>query len=197
MPAISTTRLQLHLAPAAPHLGPAQGVHQAAGFAAQVLLGGEQALHLFRQLAVALGPGLLQGLGLAGQLGQLLGQGLHQPLHRLLAGGQIALGGLLEHLQVLGGEIQESLVVAGQGLGGEGVEGIGELLLGGLQQGLLFLGAPPLLLQPGGQGLRLGLEPSRLGQPAAALPEQQQQPRRQSRQCPPEVFHAVSFSRRP
>ncbi len=186
--------LQLHLAPAAAHLGPAQGVHQAAGLAAQVLLGGEQALHLLGELAVALGPGLFQGLGLAGKLGQFLGQGLHQPFHRLLAGGQVALRGFLEHLQVLGGEVQEGLVVAGQGLGGEGVEGVGELLLGGPQQGLLLLGAATLLLQPGGQAFRFSLQAGHLGEPAPALPEQQQQARRQSRQCPQQIFHAASFA---
>ena len=56
---------QLDLAPAAAHIRSAQGVAEGAGFLLQGMLAVEQLPHLFAQLGVGHGPGLLQADRLA------------------------------------------------------------------------------------------------------------------------------------
>ena len=127
MPAISTTRFSW-ISPQRPRTcGPAQGLDQIGRLGLKLLLGFHQRLDLLGQAAVGPGPGLFHLVDLRVHLLQRFFDRLDEFLDRLLAFFQVALGRFLELLQRGLRQFEERLVVALQGLGGQGLEGVGQL----------------------------------------------------------------------
>ena len=91
-------------------------------------LGFDQAAHLLVESGIGSGARLLQFLDLVVHLVERFAHRGDHVGDGLLAQFQIAAGGLLGLGEGGAGEFQEGLVVTREGVGGEGLEGIGELL---------------------------------------------------------------------
>ena len=190
--------LELHLAPTAAHAGSAEGRREPAGFGPELGLRLEQRADLFRQSGISPGPCGFQILDPAIHLFQPFTDRPHQIGNGLLAQVQIAAGGCLGTFERGLSEVQEGLVVALQGLGGERLEGFGQFLARVLQRGLQFLILLFLTLEPFCEDSFFG-RPFRLGAfsgLARGRPEQdpgQEHPYRQSEEetcCQLNVLHA-------
>ncbi|EAU62966.1 hypothetical protein STIAU_8197 [Stigmatella aurantiaca DW4/3-1] len=136
---------QLDLPPPPAHGGGAQGAHEAGRLGAQGFLGGGERLELLGEAAIGLGPRLLQVGDLRIHLLQGLAQGPHHGLDGALALGEVRARALLEARELKLGEFQEGLVVHPQRIGGEGLEGLGQLVPRLGKQLQLLLHAPALL----------------------------------------------------
>ena len=150
--------LQLDLSPAAANLRRPQGLDQVAGLRLQLPLGIQQRLDLFGQAAVGPGPGLLHLRDLRVHLLQRFFHRFDHLLDRRLAFFQVALGRVLKLLQRCLRQVEKRLVVALQGLGGEGFEGVGQLFLRVVQHAQLFLSLFSLLIQGRGELHEFGLQ---------------------------------------
>ena len=138
--------LELDLAPAAADGGRAEGPDEIRRLALQSALGEGQRLELLGERCIGRGADLFDLADPAVDLFEGFLQRLDELVDRPLAGGQVVLGAFLVLLQRRLRQVEEGLVVAPEGLGGEGLEGVGELAAGVLQKGKLLFGCAALLL---------------------------------------------------
>ena len=119
---------QLNFTPPSARARRAQRGHQFARLAAQLRLRLDQAAHLLAESGIGSGARLLEFLDLMVDLVERFAHRGHHVGDGLLAQFQIAAGGLLGLGEGGAGQFQEGLAIAGQGVGGERLEGVGELL---------------------------------------------------------------------
>ena len=125
---------ELHLPPRAPHLRGTERRREVGRLRAHPLARRREVLHVARERPVVLAARALERLRLLRDLRERVLQRLHE-----------LLDGLLLLPEPAGGELEERLVVLAQGVGREGVEAGGDLLVRPLQQGRPLLGALPLV----------------------------------------------------
>ena len=121
---------QLHLAPAATHLGPAQRLGQRGRLATQRLLALDHRRELLLQAAVGLPPRPLGLVDRRGRRRQLLLNRPHQRRHSLLPLSQRRVAAIALALQGRLGQLQKLLVAVTQRLGRERPERLGQLIVG-------------------------------------------------------------------
>ena len=139
---------QLNFTPPSARARRAQGRHQLARLAAQLRLRLDQAAHLLAEPGIGSGARLLQFLDLVVHLVERFAHRGHQIGDGLLAQFQIAAGTLLGLGQGGAGQLQEGLAVARQRVGGERLEGVGELLPRVFQQCQFLVRALTFGFQP-------------------------------------------------
>src|SRR5690606_35400588 len=121
---------QLEFAPGAGGGDGAERGGEAGGLGLELDLGGVERLELFGEGAVGLGAGLFDEADLAVHFFEGFAQGFDEFVDGLAALFEVAGGLLAELSEGFLGEVEEALVVAGEGVGGEGLEFGGEAFVG-------------------------------------------------------------------
>lgn len=142
---------ELEFAPGARVGGGAEGGREAGGFGLQLELGGVEGAELFRKRSVGFLAGVFDGADLGVDLLEGFAEWFDEGVDRLLAFFEVAGGLLLEFAEGFAGELEEGGVVAGEGVGGEGLELVGEALVGVGERGEFFGGGGAFGSQGGGK----------------------------------------------
>jgi hypothetical protein len=125
---------ELDLAPTAPRDGGMEGVDEAAGLTAELVLGFDEGADLRNETFVGSGPISLHFVDLGIHAAEGFAHGPEQVVDRLLLLREIAGGALVELAELGAREIEKGLAALLQGLKAEGFEGCGELGLGAVEK---------------------------------------------------------------
>lgn len=134
---------ELEFAPGAGVGGGAEGGGEAGGFGLKLELGGVEGAELFGEGAVGFLAGVFDGADFRVHLLEGFAEGFYEGVDGLLAFFEVAGGLLLEFGEGFAGELEEGGVVAGEGVGGEGFELVGEAVVGVGERGDFFGGGGP------------------------------------------------------
>jgi len=130
---------ELHFTPPASLLGTAEGGDEAAGLTVELLVGGDDLTDLFFELAVGDFAFLLDVADGFVLMFEEFADGLDELVDGEVAFLGVAFGLGEESFEGLGGEVEELLIVGGEGFGAGGLEGVGELGAGVVEE-LALLG---------------------------------------------------------